>query len=219
MFENFKKIKITGGCFENETELELFKKDAVSVVYGRNGSGKTTIAHCIGELVKPDEEKSAEYTAILDIPIPEDKKQTVFVFDEDFVSKQVKVSREGINTIVMLGEQVELDAQIAKEKANLEKIEKEWKDLKSLQDQYEDANVSFSPLYFFNKIREGLREEGGWADIDRDLKGNTLKSRVTGDLVYALLNMEKPKASYGVLRKQLVADLKLYLESENAELK
>ena len=80
MFENFKKIKITGGCFENETELELFKKDTVSVVYGRNGSGKTTIAHCVGELVKPDEEKSAEYTVTSDVVIPEDKKQAVFIF-------------------------------------------------------------------------------------------------------------------------------------------
>lgn len=217
MFENFKKIKITGGCFENETSLELFKKDAVSVVYGRNGSGKTTIAHCVGELGKPDEEKNAEYTVTSDAAIPEDKKHAVFIFDEDFVTKQVKVSREGINTIVMLGEQVELDSQIAKIKGDLEKVEKEWNDLKTLQNQYEDANVSFSPLYYFDKIREGLREDGGWADIDRDLKGNTLKSRVTIDVVYGLLNLEEPKVSYGMLRKQLMADLKLYLESENAE--
>lgn len=217
MFESFKKIKITGGCFENETELELFKKDTVSVVYGRNGSGKTTIAHCVGELVKPDEEKSTEYIVSSDVAISENKKQAVFIFDEDFVSKQVKVSREGINTIVMLGEQVELDEQIAKKKAELEKAEKERNDLKALQDQYEDASVSFSPLYYFNKIRDGLREEGGWADIDRDLKGNTLKSRVTGDVVYGLLGLEEPKASYEVLRKQLMADMKLYLESENAE--
>ena len=54
MFENFKTIKIKGGCFDSETELELFKKDALSVIYGRNGSGKTTIAHCIEELVKPE---------------------------------------------------------------------------------------------------------------------------------------------------------------------
>lgn len=217
MFESFKKIKITGGCFENETELELFKKDTVSVVYGRNGSGKTTIAHCVGELVKPDEEKSTEYIVSSDVAISENKKQAVFIFDEDFVSKQVKVSREGINTIVMLGEQVELDEQIAKKKAELEKAEKERNDLKALQEQYEDASVSFSPLYYFNKIRDGLREEGGWADIDRDLKGNTLKSRVTGDVVYGLLGLEEPKASYEVLRKQLMADMKLYLESENAE--
>ena len=217
MFENFKKIKITGGCFENETELELFKKDAMSVVYGRNGSGKTTIAHCVEELVKPDEEKNAEYTVTSDVAIPDDKKLALFIFDEDFVSKQVKVSREGINTIVMLGEQVELDEQIAKKKVELVKVDKEWHDLKALQGQYDDASVTFSPLYYFNKIRDGLREEGGWADIDRDLKGNTLKSRVTGDVVYGLLGLEEPKASYEVLRKQLMADLKLYLESENAE--
>ena len=53
MFENFKKITNKGGCFESDTELEVFKKDEMNVVYGRNGSGKTTIAHCIGELAKP----------------------------------------------------------------------------------------------------------------------------------------------------------------------
>ena len=40
MFEKLKKIYIKGGCFEEETTLELFKNDPVSVVYGRNGSGK-----------------------------------------------------------------------------------------------------------------------------------------------------------------------------------
>lgn len=32
MFEDFKTIKIKGGCFDNEAELELFKKDALSVI-------------------------------------------------------------------------------------------------------------------------------------------------------------------------------------------
>lgn len=62
MFENFKKITIKGGCFSSDTELELFNKEALSVIYGRNGSGKTTIAHCIGELVKSEEEKNADFT-------------------------------------------------------------------------------------------------------------------------------------------------------------
>lgn len=61
MFENFKKITIKGGCFENDTELELFRKDPLSIVYGRNGSGKTTISHGIAELTKLDDEKDSEY--------------------------------------------------------------------------------------------------------------------------------------------------------------
>ena len=51
MFENFKKIKIKGGYFDEETELEFFKGDVpLSVVYGRNGSGKSTIARCLKQL-------------------------------------------------------------------------------------------------------------------------------------------------------------------------
>lgn len=32
MFENFKKITIKGGCFDTDTELELFKKNSVGSV-------------------------------------------------------------------------------------------------------------------------------------------------------------------------------------------
>lgn len=104
MFENFKTIKINGGCFNCETELELFKKDALSVIYGRNGSGKTTIANCIGELAKSDEEKNMDFTVTSAATISVDKKDSVFIFNEDFVREQVRVENDGINTIVMLGE-------------------------------------------------------------------------------------------------------------------
>ena len=100
MFENFKKIKIKGGYFDTETELTLFYKVAVSVVYGRNGSGKSTIARCVKELTLPDEEKNPDYTVSSDAVIAEDLKQNVFVFDEDFVTEQVRFKEDGIQTIV-----------------------------------------------------------------------------------------------------------------------
>lgn len=90
MFENFKKIKIQGGCFEQETELELFKECPISILYGRNGSGKTTIAHSIKELLKSDENKNAEYNVQSEEAIPDDKKESVFIFDEDFIRKEVR---------------------------------------------------------------------------------------------------------------------------------
>ena len=222
MFENFKKITIKGGCFENETELELFKKDAVTVVYGRNGSGKTTIANAMKTYIKDKtgeagDGSTKELEVTTDAEIPKENCGGVYVFDEEFVGSQVRVKKDGISTIVMLGEQVELDEKIAKKKEKLAKLEKDWSDLKELQDKYEDASVTFSPLYYYNKIRDGLREEGGWADIDRDVKGNTLKSRVSVDLIYGLLNIAEPKESYTELRKKLKADLKLYMGSVNAE--
>lgn len=51
MFDNFKSITIEGGYFETPTTLNLFKKSHLSIIYGRNGSGKTTIAKSIRQLV------------------------------------------------------------------------------------------------------------------------------------------------------------------------
>ena len=217
MFENFKKITIKGGCFESDTELEVFKKDEMSVVYGRNGSGKTTIAHCIGELAKPDAERSTDYTVTSDAAIPEDRKQSVFIFDEDFVRDQVRVEKDGINTIVMLGEQVELDEQIAKKKEDLLKREAEYAALDEMRKKYESAAENISPLFHFNRLRDALRAEDGWAEIDRQLKGNKVLSRITEDVINTLTSLEEPKETYDQLKAQMEADKELYLRSADAQ--
>jgi AAA15 family ATPase/GTPase len=48
MFENFKKIQIEGGYFEPSSGLDLFDSNqCLSIIYGRNGSGKTSIAKAL----------------------------------------------------------------------------------------------------------------------------------------------------------------------------
>ena len=217
MFENFKTIKIKGGCFDSETELELFKKDALSIIYGRNGSGKTTIAHCIEELVKSDEEKNADFTVSSTSTITTDKKDSVFIFNEDFVREQVRVEKDGINTIVMLGEQVELDEQIAQKKEVLAKLEEEFNKLDEERKRYDNARENISPLYYFNQIRDALRADGGWADIDRDVKRNTVKSRISEDVINTLLGLEEPTENYNTLHNRVMNNLNLYRGSEDAQ--
>lgn len=123
MFENLKKIKVQGGCFDVETELELFKGTfPLSVVYGRNGSGKSSIAHCLKQLAKNEEaieqvgdgvqDSLRDYKATCDVAIGNEYKMGIFVFDEDFLRDKVKIEENGLNTIVMLGEQVELSNKI-----------------------------------------------------------------------------------------------------------
>lgn len=217
MFESFKKLSIKGGCFDSITELELFKKDPVSIIYGRNGSGKTTIAHSIGELTKPIAERNPDFIVSSDTPISGDKKDCVFIFNEDFVREQVRVEKDGINTIVMLGEQVELDEKITKLQDDLLKLQNEYRKLEEEKDKYENASLSISPSYYFNQIRDGLRSDGGWADIDRDLKGNIQKSRINDEVVNRLMNLEEPTEDFETLRERVTTDLNLYQESENAQ--
>ena len=46
------------------------------------------------------------------INLSEDEKKHIFVFDEEFVDANVKLQDTGLNTIVMLGQQVELADKI-----------------------------------------------------------------------------------------------------------
>lgn len=228
MFENFKKIKIKGGYFEEETELQLFYKYPLSVLYGRNGSGKSTIARCLKQLCESEEERikreenviqgtETNYIVSSDVPITDEYKSNVFVFDEDFLQNNVKIKDDGLNAIVMLGEQIELDEQI---NANNEKLSKKVEEVSQQEElikKCENKWDNISPLFYWEQLRNGLREEGGWADIDRDLKGNSVKSRVTEELVDKLMKLDEPTESYSELRERVMADKNLYLQSEDSQ--
>lgn len=223
MFENLKTITISGGYFELPTTLKLFNDNQyLSIIYGRNGSGKTTIAKAIRQFVGKDNEYPTEdgyvsYSVSTDGEISDDKKASVFIFDEEFVRENVRMKGNGLETIVMMGEQVALDTQITTKNAEKQVIEQKIEALTIQKDKFEDKKSTSSPLYFFNKIRDKLREDGGWADIDRQVKRNSVKSHVTEDLVRRFILMEEPKESEDDLRQLLQSNISLYAQTQDAQ--
>lgn len=223
MFENFKKIQIEGGYFEPSTELVLFETNqCLSIIYGRNGSGKTSIAKAIRQLVgkdfKPQEgDVAVPYIVSSDAVIPEEKKPSVFIFDEEFIQENVRTKGNGLETIVMMGEQVDLDTQITAKKVEGTVVDGKVVEQTALKEKYENASDTSSPQYFFNKIRDELRKDGGWADTDRDVKGNTVKSRVTEEFVKKLADREEPIETEEVLRQRLNDDFSLYTQTNEAQ--
>ena len=223
MFENFKEITIHGGYFEQPATLKLFNdKQCLSIIYGRNGSGKTTIAKAIRQLVGKDNEYPTDdgyisYSVSTDVNIPDDKKSSIFIFDEEFVRENIRMKGKGLETIVMMGEQVTLDTQITLKNAEKQTLEHKIAEQITQKEKFEDKRNTSSPLYFYNRIREKLREDGGWADIDRQVKRNSIKSHVTEDLVRRFVSMEEPRDTEDNLRELLQSNLALYAQTEDAQ--
>ena len=109
MLEQIKNISIKGGPFTEKTSFDLFPQ-RLNLLYGRNGSGKSTIAKCIRRLGKEDD--GSGYSAETNPSLSAEQAQHIFVFNEDFVSSNFKMDETGLSSIVMLGKQVGLDEQL-----------------------------------------------------------------------------------------------------------
>ena len=86
MLEQIKNISIKGGPFTEKTSFDLFPQ-RLNLLYGRNGSGKSTIAKSIRRLGKEDD--GSGYSAETNPSLSAEQAQHIFVFDEDFVPFKV----------------------------------------------------------------------------------------------------------------------------------
>lgn len=151
MNENVKGLCIEGKCFTPRSELSFFPKrnDRISVIYGRNGSGKSTIAagfelianHSESEEIKASllksDANSFEYESI----------RNLYVFDEKFVERNVRIDSAGLGTIILFGEQVGIEDEIDKVKEQKEKELVNISGFLDLLKKYKDKKDIISPEY------------------------------------------------------------------------
>lgn len=179
MFENLKDITIQGGCFETKTDLQGVLAFPINIMYGMNGTGKSSIARAFANYAKPNEEHP--FLLTFDVEIPEGYRERVFVFNEDFVDENVKVGNDGLNGIVMLGEtgkyMDEIDNLLAQKKSLIQDCGRHVKELdgdentKGLRGRKEEQ---------WKKLKEELHREGCADHRYQQIKGN--KTRVATDI-------------------------------------
>lgn len=133
MFKDIKSINIKGGFFEEEKNINLFKNkdDRISFIYGRNGSGKTSISNAFFDLKK---NINSNYSVLRlndfdqkEITLTEEEKSNIYIFNETFIDNKIKFSEDGMNTIVMFGKQIELEEELKKYNEEFLKLKKEYK--------------------------------------------------------------------------------------------
>lgn len=173
---SMKKITIDGNIFNN-SELEFFpiKKEKtyrISNIYGKNGSGKSTISKVMDG--NTQENTSIKFWNISDNEMVRTTDDKIYVYNEVFIDENVKMSENGIKTIIMLGEQKELDDKITELKKEKEDLKKVGEKLTEQKLKYEDINEECSYLKQQHLIENYLKN--GWATRDKDIKGNLRNS-------------------------------------------
>jgi energy-coupling factor transporter ATP-binding protein EcfA2 len=180
MFEQINEVTIKGGYFENAVPLKLFGK-RFNVLYGRNGSGKTSISRALAEFKMPDEEIEGErkFTVTFNPVLGNEEKKRIFVFNEDYVNKNVRLDEnaDGLGTIVMLGDAADIQGQIDVKTAELTGINAALLPLETAYNRYTSETDEISPNKLFNDLKNALSE---WARIDSEIKGHR-KNTSLGD--------------------------------------
>lgn len=174
-----KKIKFKGGFFTEETELELFmREDRISLLYGKNGSGKSTISKAVHKAKGDVVDDIVQATLFDQEDIAFADTQCIHVFNEDYVSSRVKIRNDGLNTIVLLGELGNLEDKILDLELRIEAESNRNAELKTTSDEYKDKDSKKSPSNCRFQINLGLSGDsahkcGKWAGICGEMGADT----------------------------------------------
>lgn len=198
MLNKMAGVTICGGYFKDSRDFKLFDKQEqrIAIIYGKNGSGKSSIAKAITEYKENQLNLFSnvdlfDYNNIV-LNLQEEQNNRIFVYNEDYIRKNVSLSDDGLETIVMFGKQIDIDKKITAMEDYFNKKELNYDSLFIKNKQFSDDNNVISPQYNMNKMLAFLRKDGNWASIDANIKGTKKKSNVNVSIIN---NLYKSKSS------------------------
>ena len=206
MIDKIKGISIQGRCFSNDTSLILYPNtnDRISVIYGKNGSGKSTISMGFDNL--------ASDTPVSDISLKllgdsgsvlntEEYKNNIFVFNEQYIDTNVKIDDDGLGTIILLGGQVDIQTDIDKHTELEAKRKSEWERAQEKLAEYQTKSNPLSPEYHLDKIRAMLKRPGGWAETESKIKSLKQNASVRDDIVVEICKLNPTETVENLKKK------------------
>ena len=213
MLRDIAGIRLCGANFDEVTNILLLdphegnkvKPVKGTLLYGRNGAGKSTLAKAVRKAKGESQDtiSQAEFLSINNLPIEltEEEKSHVFVFDEEYIDKNVKFHESGLDTIIMLGHQVEIAEQLQEAQKNLEKAKGEFDIQEKTIIENEKIECKNSPKYHIKKMRLALQGDDCWAGRDKLIKNNRQNTGVRDDTYKQFITLTTTKT-----RDQLIIE-------------
>ncbi|MFZ3479582.1 AAA family ATPase, partial [Bifidobacterium adolescentis] len=169
------KIHVNIGKFAEGADFQLFqenngkKNSRVSLIFGRNGAGKSTIARQIVSLSSDD----GNDKIFLDkdgnqIPLSPEEKTRIRVFDEQYVQEKILIKEKGLENIVMLGDQVLARKRIDEIDEKTIELGRQNVLLVQAKADLEEGTHSVEKIY--QQAKE-VAKDGGWTERYRQIEG------------------------------------------------
>lgn len=221
MFKDITKVKVSGAIFNSLTQFDFFnphegnkvKTIKGALLYGKNGTGKSTIARAFRKLAGETTSviTNAEFYDDADQPITltEADKKHIFVFDEDYVDKNVRLQQEHLETIVMLGQAADLAEKIEKAKTERDTAKTAFEQQDTIYKEYCDTNNVKSPKHYILLLGNALRGDDNWAGRDRKINSGRQNTPVRDDTYkkFVPLKPSKTKTELIITYKEKLNEL------------
>lgn len=217
MIDNGLKIRIKGIPFKKDefTEFPLLKKNPnkkkqSTIIYGKNGAGKTSISNAIAEL-KTEYSNRYFISEFIDENyniLSFDFSKQVYVFNEKFIDSKIRfTTTDGLDTIVLLGDELidvdeinDIEERINAEQEKLNKI-----DLSIYNDEHNREN----PVFLMNKIINVLKRDGNWASRQQKINRLSRKASVNEKTVKKIVKDHSKKIKVDEYEQLLKKFLKI----------
>lgn len=203
MLRDLVSVRVRNDFFETGKNFSFFGSNnksfiKASLVYGRNGSGKSTIARAFRQLADELNNSNMDVQVFdssgAEIILSEEDKKKIYVFDETYVDKNVKLQEDQLETIVMLGEEVSLAEDIEVAQKECERYEREYEKKSAQVAEFKDENNVKSPSFYKKMMVEELKGDGHWAGRFREINGGRKNAGVTDSSYKRFLNVNITKS-------------------------
>ena len=231
------EIKIKGGYYSEESSFILFpnQNNKAAIIYGKNGSGKSSIARAfqqslIGDSpsttetdLKPNEFEYVKFHKIhsdsnlgIDYTNHTNKPTcNCYVHNEDFTVKNVAFNETGLKTIVMFGEQIDINHKMIETKSEMKSLLKKIDDTQILLGNLLNPKNKNSHLYFKKSIESTLKTN--WAIRYQKINQQKTAGKVTQKFIDDLINLSLPKSEYKTLLRIFNEKIEAYLQMKQDE--
>lgn len=212
-------LHVQSGMFDSGADFELFcppgkngVSHRVSILFGRNGSGKTTISQQIRRIADGDESRGSFWgDGGSSVPLTSQDRQAIRVFDEEYVRETVLLREEGLETIVMLGAAAQAQKRIDEIDEELIEIGKQFAEWNAKKESAEHGPESLDSI---STKAKSEAKGGGWTDRCHEITG--ARSNLTAQKWKAIAGAET-NLNRREIEVEYSAKLAQYQRAENAE--